>query len=184
MKMQDKTLLWSHTTSAVFALRWFPANSARGNGRGKTGTKLAGITGPRVTTGARGRMPGVGWGSNIRIHAETFAVRLLTTGCKKPAEAAKWKAGRTEIARQRGYGTKMTAKKRREGCGYAEWIKNDMFEGRENEREMRVRVKSGACYINDESRAISREWAILLNSLFLPRAFRTVRRYFSTIISY
>lgn len=31
-----------------------------------------------------------------------------------------------------------------------------MFEGRENEREMRVRVKSGACYINDESRNLER----------------------------
>lgn len=49
----------------------------------------------------------------------------------------------------------MMVKKRGEGRGYAEWIKNDVFEGKENEREMRVRVKSGACYTNDESRAIS-----------------------------
>lgn len=30
--------------------------------------------------------------------------------------------------------------------GYAEWIKNDVFEGKENVREMRVRVKSRARY--------------------------------------
>lgn len=55
MKMQDKTLPWSHATSAVFALRWPSANSARWKAaRGMTGAKLAGITGSRATTESGG----------------------------------------------------------------------------------------------------------------------------------
>jgi len=33
------------------------------------------------------------------------------------------------------------------GHGYVEWIKNYVFEGKENVREMKVSVKSLACYI-------------------------------------
>lgn len=41
MKMQDKTLPWSHTTSAVFALRWSckfrPLENGSGDDGGETG---------------------------------------------------------------------------------------------------------------------------------------------------
>lgn len=71
MKMQDKTLPWSHTTSAVFALRWSPANSAHGNSRGNNGgdggTKLAGITGSRVTTEGQGESKSENAGSWVRV---------------------------------------------------------------------------------------------------------------------
>lgn len=56
------------------------------------GQDSRGTRGFRIGKGERtGSSKGWGW-SDIRIHAVTFAVRLLTTDRKKPTEAAKWKA--------------------------------------------------------------------------------------------